>query len=72
MWRRVVFVWTDVSEDRIAYIFKVEKTASEESVWASSCILQLDLLHADLQNVTERVNGFELKTNWVCRFWHFN
>jgi hypothetical protein len=30
MWRRVDLVGTDVSEERIASIFKVEKSASEE------------------------------------------
>jgi hypothetical protein len=29
--------WTDVSEDRIASIFRVEKSASEEPAWAGSC-----------------------------------
>jgi hypothetical protein len=28
MWRRVDLVWTDVSKERIASIFRVEKTAS--------------------------------------------
>jgi hypothetical protein len=35
MWRRDL-VWTDVSEERIAFIFRVEKSASEEpalSMW---------------------------------------
>jgi hypothetical protein len=31
MWRCVDLVWTDVSEERIASIFRVEKSASEES-----------------------------------------
>jgi hypothetical protein len=30
MWRRVDLVWTDVSEERIASIFRVEKSACEE------------------------------------------
>jgi hypothetical protein len=30
MWRRVDLVWTDVSEERIASMFRVEKSASEE------------------------------------------
>jgi hypothetical protein len=34
MWRRVDLVWTDVSEVRIASIFRVEKSASEEPAWA--------------------------------------
>jgi hypothetical protein len=33
MWRRVDLVWTDVSEERIASIFRVEKSASEEPAW---------------------------------------
>jgi hypothetical protein len=32
MWRHVNLVWTDVSEERIASIFRVEKSASEEPV----------------------------------------
>jgi hypothetical protein len=34
MWRRVDLVWTDVSEEHIAYIFRVEKSASEEPAWS--------------------------------------
>jgi hypothetical protein len=34
MWRRVNLVGTDVSEERIACIFRVEKSASEKPVWA--------------------------------------
>jgi hypothetical protein len=41
MWRRVDLVWTDVSEERIAYIFRVEKSASEEPAWAGGCSLQV-------------------------------
>jgi hypothetical protein len=33
MWRCVVLVLSDVSEERIASIFRVEQSASEESVW---------------------------------------
>jgi hypothetical protein len=37
MWRRVDPVkWTDVSEEYIAYILKVEKSASKEPAWACS------------------------------------
>jgi hypothetical protein len=37
MWLRVDRVWTDVSEERIASIFRVENSASEEPVdwWLS-------------------------------------
>jgi hypothetical protein len=40
LWRRVVLVWTDVSEERIASIFGVEKSASKEPAWAGGCSLQ--------------------------------
>jgi hypothetical protein len=36
MLRRVDLVWTDVSEERIASIFRVEKSASEELAWVVS------------------------------------
>jgi hypothetical protein len=42
MWRRVDPVkWTDVSEGRIASVFRVEKSASEEPAWAGSSRLLL-------------------------------
>jgi hypothetical protein len=34
MWRRVDLLWTGVSEESIASIFRVEKSASEEPEWA--------------------------------------
>jgi hypothetical protein len=34
-------VWTDVSEERAASIFRLEKSASEEPAWASGCRLSL-------------------------------
>jgi hypothetical protein len=39
MWHRVDLVWPDVLEERIASIFKVEKSASEEPTWAGGCSL---------------------------------
>jgi hypothetical protein len=39
MLRRVDLVWTEVSEERIASIFRVEKSVSEESAWAGNCRL---------------------------------
>jgi hypothetical protein len=39
MWRRVVLVWTDVSEERIASVFRVDKSAKEEPAWAGDCRL---------------------------------
>jgi hypothetical protein len=37
MCRRVDIVWTEVSEERIASIFRVEKSASEEPKRAGGC-----------------------------------
>jgi hypothetical protein len=37
MWRRVDLVWTDVSEEGITSIFRVQKSASEEPAWAGGC-----------------------------------
>jgi hypothetical protein len=37
MWRRVDLMWTDVSEEHIAPIFRVEKSASVEPAWAGGC-----------------------------------
>jgi hypothetical protein len=37
MWRRLDIVWTDVSEERITSVFRVEKSASEEPAWAVGC-----------------------------------
>jgi hypothetical protein len=39
MCRRVVLVWTDVSEERIDSIFRVEKSTNEKPAWGSSCRL---------------------------------
>jgi hypothetical protein len=39
MWHCVGLVLTDVSEERIASIFRVEKSASEEPVWPGGCRL---------------------------------
>jgi hypothetical protein len=41
MWRQVDLVWTDLSEERFAYIFRVEKSASEKPAWAGGSILLL-------------------------------
>jgi hypothetical protein len=40
MWRRVGLVWTDVSEERIASILRVEKSAS----WAGSSLADFSTL----------------------------
>jgi hypothetical protein len=39
MWCCVGLVLTDVSEERIASMLRVEKSASEEPVWAGGCRL---------------------------------
>jgi hypothetical protein len=37
LWRLVDLVWTDVSKEHVASIFKVEKSAREEPAWAGGC-----------------------------------
>jgi hypothetical protein len=37
MWRCVDLALTDVSEERIASIFRVEESASREPAWAVGC-----------------------------------
>jgi hypothetical protein len=57
MWRRVDLVdWTDVSEERIASIFRVEKSASEEPAWAGGCRL------LDLHSATSQKTAFFIVT----------
>jgi hypothetical protein len=46
MWLCVDLVWSDVSEERIASIFRVEKSASEESAWAGLSLSPQPLAHA--------------------------
>jgi hypothetical protein len=49
VWRRADVVdWTDVSEDRIVSIFRVQKSASEEPAWAGSCSYGRENLKSNL------------------------
>jgi hypothetical protein len=41
MWRRVGILLTDVSEERIAPIFRVEEINNDDPAWAGSCSLEL-------------------------------
>jgi hypothetical protein len=68
MWRSVIFVWTDVSEDRIASIFRVEESASEEPAWASSCRLSCQLEWSAIMMAFKNVHkeqGVEMLLAWV-------
>jgi hypothetical protein len=55
MWRCVHLVWTDVSKERIASIFRVEKSASEEPAWAGGCRRRFT---KDLHNATSQKTAF--------------
>jgi hypothetical protein len=55
MWSRVDLVWADVSEERIAYIFREEKSASEEPAWPGGCRLSMSGLP-----IGEHYVGFEV------------
>jgi hypothetical protein len=41
MWHRVDLVWSDVSEERFASIFRVEKSAYEKPAWSGGCWLHV-------------------------------
>jgi hypothetical protein len=43
MWRRVDLVRSDVSEESIASIFRVEKSASKEPAWACSSVCEMSV-----------------------------
>jgi hypothetical protein len=45
MWCRVDLVWTDVSVECIAFIFRVEKSASEKQAWAGVYSHGTDMNH---------------------------
>jgi hypothetical protein len=62
LWRHVDLAWTDVSEEDVASIFKVETSASEEPAWAGGC----------------RLHGRDMSTNSKmkmrkkpCKIWGF-
>jgi hypothetical protein len=55
MWRRVDLVWTDVSEERIASIFMVEKSASSllATSHAGSSLADLSILKMEVIRSSE-------------------
>jgi hypothetical protein len=56
MWRCVCLVLTDVSEERIASIFRVEKSPSEELAWAGGCrlLLKMEAIRSSEMSVNTR------------------
>jgi hypothetical protein len=67
MWRCVGLVLTDVSEERIASIFREEKSAREEPVWAGGCRLRRYVppkrrLTQDLHSATSQETTFFIVT----------
>jgi hypothetical protein len=54
MWYHVDVVWTDVSEERIASIFRVEKSASEEPAWAGGSTLKMQAIRSSETSVYTR------------------
>jgi hypothetical protein len=63
IWRRVGLVWTDVSEEGIASIFRVEKSASEEPAWAGPQPLSLQ---PPAQAGSSRADFSTLKMEAIC------
>jgi hypothetical protein len=79
MWRRVDIVWTDVSDEFIASIFRVENSASEGtsvSSWLLSAVARSNQIPRKMEVVkflaTEPIHilqnnyaGFSLKINKI-------
>jgi hypothetical protein len=68
MWSHVELVWTDVSEEGIASIFRVEKSASEEPAWAGQQPpANADSSLADFCTLkTEAIPSFETSVHTRC------
>jgi hypothetical protein len=65
MWRRVDIVWTNVSEERIVSIFRVEKSASEVPTWAGGCRLS----HEGIWGRTySHILNLSTSCSWVVGF----
>jgi hypothetical protein len=68
MWRRVVLVWTDVSEDHIVSIFRVEESANEEpdqsATTSSRWSLTLRIFYAENGGDTTLRNVGLHKSTW--------
>jgi hypothetical protein len=69
MWRLVDLVWTDVSEEGVASIFRVEKSASEEPAWAGGYSLRNipedGILHSHRR---ENLKSYIYENGW----WNFD
>jgi hypothetical protein len=66
MWRCVEFGLTDVSEERIASIFRVEWSASGEQVWAAGCRLQSAQKSWQYYELKCRYSVFQKSSNHSC------
>jgi hypothetical protein len=74
MWRCVDLVWTDVSEERIASIFRVEKSASEEPARSGGCRQSAGTIFRYVMTCSQvvhlRFGGtyfFHLQCRWVSQ-----
>jgi hypothetical protein len=67
MWRCVFLVLTDISEERIASIFRVEKSATEEPTLTSGCVFDWWLSVQPLSNSGSSLADFStLKIEAIC------
>jgi hypothetical protein len=65
MWRCADVVWTDVSEEPVAPIFRVENSASEEPAWASGCSLQLaDFSTLKMEAIRSSETSVHTRSTW--------
>jgi hypothetical protein len=75
MWHSVDLVWTNVLEERVASIFRVEKSVSEEPTWAGGCSHTQDICGATSQKtaffIVTAVKTSNLTHTHVWLLWHF-
>jgi hypothetical protein len=68
MWCRVNLVWNDVSEECVASIFKVEKSASEEPAWVGDWFLARGLFYPAFTNTLRLVRWLRMSLPRIL--WH--
>jgi hypothetical protein len=70
MWRSVYLVWTYVSEEPIASIFRIEKSASEEPTWADCSHLLTLILSYQLYTAPHpRIRHFSKFCTSLTPYW---
>jgi hypothetical protein len=71
MWRHVDLMWANVSNERIASIFRVEKSAREKPAWAGDCVRVVkDIKNTDVTHVTRIAHFDEILLHTIVQFFY--